>query len=845
VSVLIREHSLFPTHYNVIPEQQIGLKERWHKMAASRKRTPFPPSRKNLREIGEAARLWYTGKITRIPEQILEQRLPQLPASISPDALQLRTRTRNSLKNSGLLNSLTSLERLTIKDLLEVRNFGAQSLSDLMFALSPFVRESTKKATRAGHEALVIEARKLRNTTHAQLVYRDDPRFKRLLRNIDYRARDARHAAERIISRKSCFDDDAVVTKLIRQLRIRIERVSKLKLEDELWDLTPFAKKERDRRIVVRRFGWDGMEPGSLRETGDSFGVAHEYVRVLCKRIAQSFHGKRAFAPTLDRTLEFVSSHTNQPRELIESALSSNGLVRSQFSLKSLLCAAEILGRNTEIVKSLLGRNMYSQSANERHRTLTIWASRQSLRRWGLTQVAEVLTQVRQAMGEEMDSDTVVQLIEDIPGFCWLDAKIGWFCVNAENTPAALRIKRALAVARRLPISDLSAVTRHRYRAKSLDVPNHVLVEFCRQLSWCRIEGAHAIADPRLRWKDVLPESEQILVQVFKEHGPILSWTRVRDLCRARGVASVESVISYSVVTRKLGLEAWSLLGAQVSARELQLVQDKTRPRSKIFVRSLETEEESRLKSELKSTYSPGVRRCRVILASAAGETLQEIVAGHGYSVDRARRIIGDFNKDGLAFLDRLELARSRRVKRKQRPKREYERPKREYDRGAASRIFDAATTAELLRVLAQSPGDFGKVQNRWTGSLLAQVILELGLIPRAVTNAAIYKVLRAVGIPLSKGRAQAEFPLIELRGRVRRQIEKEAQSAERHIRTRALILLARARGESQRQIARSLKCSPGTIRGVVREFTLNAVEAENNHQGTINSSSNPLELHV
>ncbi len=115
---------------------------------------------------------------------------------------------------------------------------------------------------------------------------------------------------------------------------------------------------------------------------------------------------------------------------------------------------------------------------------------------------------------------------------------------------------------------------------------------------------------------------------------------------------TVESVVSYSVVTAKLGGGAWGLLGAEVSTEKLQRVQRDSRPGSKIFITGLTVEETSRLESGLTSSNS-FARRCRVILASADGATPSEIAASSGYSVDRVRRLIHNFNKDRGAFLDR------------------------------------------------------------------------------------------------------------------------------------------------------------------------------------------------
>lgn len=753
---------------------------------------------------------WHIGGQTSLPNRVLDQRISRLPAGIHPDDLRLRYRTRNSLTNAGLLNSLKSLEGLTFRDLLEVRNFGVRSLVDLLRALEFLApqRGNARKPGRADFRALQKEARKLRDTKHAGKVSREDPRFWSILRQIDYRARDARHAADRIVSSacKLADADPSRTAKRIYQLRRRIESLSKLKLEDELWDLTTVLTNERDRRIALRRFGWDGNEPASLRATGDLFRVSHEYARVICNRLVQSFEGKKVFAPALDRVLEFIANHAEHP-EHFERELLSSGLVRNRFSLKSLISASSVLGRD-DAVELLIEMGPGNLLEGKIVRQQALSASHHCLKRWGVTSVSQVQSHFRQKTGDEIDPG----VLAEIPGFRWLDPTSGWFCLDQKNSPLANRIRRALAVARRLTVSELrEVVARHQYRTRRLDLPGHVLLEFCRPMPWCLTKENHVVAVSTLRWKDVLPRGQRTVVEVLKEHGPILSWARIRELCLARGMKShtVESIVCFSPVTAKLGGGAWGLLGAKVPIETLRRVQRESRPVSNLFIKELKVEERSRLESGLSSSNS-FARRCRVILASAGGATVSEIAASSGYSFDRVRRLIHNFEKDAGAFLDKRPRDCPSQAKRERggQPK-----------RATARQIFDAATTAELQRLVAQTPGDFGKEQTRWTGPVLMRVCLERGLIPRPVTPAAIYKALRASGIHLSKQKDEATFPVIKLLGRTRLRLESESGSPDRATRLRALILLARARGESQRYIARSLACSPGTVRRTVRAF--------------------------
>jgi hypothetical protein len=556
------------------------------------------------RDAGQMPIAWYIGDWTSLPKHVLDKRIPTLPVDIHPDDLRLRYRTRNSLTNAGLLDSLKSLEGLTFRDLLEIRNFGVRSLVDLMRALEILAPQSgnARKPVSADFRALQKEARKLRDTKHAGKVRREDPRFRSILRRIDYSARDARHAADRIISGacKLADADPSRTAKRIYQLRRRIDSLSKLKLEDELWDLTTVLTNERDRRIALHRFGWEGNEPASLRATGDLFRVSHEYVRVICNRLVQSFEGKKVFAPALDRVLEFIANHPEQP-EHFEKELLSSGLVRNRFSLKSLISASSVLGRD-DAVELLIDMGPGSPLEARIIREQALSASRHCLKRFGVTSVSEVQSYFRQKTGEKLDAG----VLTEIPGFRWLDPTSGCFCLDQKDSPLANRIKRALAVAGRLSVSELrEVVARHQYRAKRLDLPGHVLLEFCRPMPWCLTKGNHVVAVSNLRWKDVLPKSQRTVVEVLKAHGPVLSWARIRELCVARGMKShtVESIVCFSPVTAKFGGGAWGLLGAKVPIETLRRVQRENRPVSKPLCK------ESMAQSSFCKSRQPGLLR--------------------------------------------------------------------------------------------------------------------------------------------------------------------------------------------------------------------------------------------
>ena len=107
-----------------------------------------------------------------------------------------------------------------------------------------------------------------------------------------------------------------------------------------------------------------------------------------------------------------------------------------------------------------------------------------------------------------------------------------------------------------------------------------------------------------------------------------------------------------------------------------------------VVVRALNGEERQRLEAGRRSRDAFVLRRCQILLASAAGKPVKEIAAGLGCAPQSVRDIIHAFNKGGprAAAL----------VRKSNRPK-------------SARPTLDEAGREQLKALLEQSPPAFGR----------------------------------------------------------------------------------------------------------------------------------------
>jgi transposase len=146
--------------------------------------------------------------------------------------------------------------------------------------------------------------------------------------------------------------------------------------------------------------------------------------------------------------------------------------------------------------------------------------------------------------------------------------------------------------------------------------------------------------------------------------------------------------------------------------------------RKPIFVRELLPAEREALAHELRSSDVFTMRRCQVLLASAAGQRVPEIARNLHCNEQTVRNAIHAFNTLGLAAL-----------------KPGSSRPQ------TIHRAFDEAGTERLRALLHQSPRTFGKPTSLWTLDLAAEVAFEEGLTAARVTGETIRATLKRLKV--------------------------------------------------------------------------------------------------
>ncbi len=554
---------------------------------------------------------------TQIPSQareLLNFHVPTPPNFLRLKNLALETRTYLLLEKWEFDDHVEKLGDETLGDLLDIHGFGVKCLVDFLASLETAIAragqepisevegprndgentrvlshlENLNHSTPLLASMLIAEAKKLQQIPGASEISRDDPRLGHLLWAIDPEIETVGHLTDRLISADNSYSSSKSICKKVWKLQEQIAVFSQLPLEDELTHILIACSDRRSNitrnaRITTRRLGFDGEGKHTLEFVHSEFGITRERVRQISDEIIGKVRDRCNFAPVLRKTIVFVSFHVPDRATEIEKGLALTGLIE----------AAEILGY--EVPFTIIGKKstrLVVAAGDKKVVSLLTGLATKAMSHCGAATIQDISAQVAEKHQLHVDSRLATKVLPFYTGFSWLDENSGWFWIRSSSANRLLAsIKKIISVAGRIRIPELRAGLSRNYRTEGFAPPQRVLLALCQQLSWCRVENDVVIADPPIDWSVTLSGEEKVIVEVLKEHGPIMKRAALEELCLRRGVnrSTFSAYIGNSLVIEKLAKGIYGLLGAEVQAGEVAALSP-TKKQHKVVVDSGWTE---------------------------------------------------------------------------------------------------------------------------------------------------------------------------------------------------------------------------------------------------------------
>jgi DNA-directed RNA polymerase alpha subunit len=363
-------------------------------------------------------------------------------------------------------------------------------------------------------------------------------------------------------------------------------------LEEELGLLTTLTETKRNREIVTRLLGWDGRGAKTLQTVGREFGITRERVRQIRDKFYKRLEGKKkAFhLPILNRVLEFVAEESPGLANEIEEKLVDHSLAKGPFRLEGLLTAAEAFGLKVpfRIVELRKKRIVVSPEANKVP-GLIVKVARKIVGKRGVATISDIAAQVQEKTGQPITTDFVASTLSLLKGFHWLDKTGGWFWLSSVPTGRNRLlnvIEKILSVVDDgIDIAELRSGVGRFHRMEGFAPPRRVLLELCKMLSWCRVEGNMITADPKLDWEDVLAgDNEWIICGLLKENESVMAREELEKICFDLGMgrASFQMIIYNSPIITKHAIGVYGIRGAKISPGKVKSVKPKLKPKKVI-----------------------------------------------------------------------------------------------------------------------------------------------------------------------------------------------------------------------------------------------------------------------
>jgi len=273
------------------------------------------------------------------------------------------------------------------------------------------------------------------------------------------------------------------------------------------------------RLLDVRGFGvaalvevLEGLAAQTVAEDPAGAGTLDEELARLPAAGAQALVSS---TPLLERALAAIAADLPGSEREVLARLAAQGLVDRPVDLAMIERAARfyarpmrftVLRRQGLVVAVPMEKMAVSQRA--------YYMASRGLVTWGLISIADICSRLE---GESVEF--VTRLFAAHRSFQWLDRRGGWFWFGNLRSPLVRTIERALAVAGRVRLAELSRAL-FRRRAPRRVPPLRALGELCRNVPQLRVEGQTVQLSEDPAAADFLTDSDHRVVELFHALGP-------------------------------------------------------------------------------------------------------------------------------------------------------------------------------------------------------------------------------------------------------------------------------------------------------------------------------------
>ena len=523
----------------------------------------------------------------------MERRFPEIPVTTKLVEMRLDVRTHNcmtDLINREVIFRPSDLSQLTVRQMMRTKNFGERSLRNLLRSIEQL--NGTQSITIATPELespkilcpdLIRAAEKLAQSRIASRIRCSDPRMPKLCGDLLYAANRSsdgppldsnaslQQVASRLAARTSTPSNAPQLVSAIRLLRIRLAELMRMKLETELRSLAEVQLGGRNLELVLALWGWSGELPRTLQSVGDTFDLTRERVRQIAMRFEKVHIRRKSFLPALERVLRFIARRLPVVADDIEAELHARRLTLSMFRIESIVECAKLLGQPIEFVlDQSRGTRIITEAKGTGLTRLIARYARRAVSKYGLANVVDLKEELIDTIHSSIDLNFLSNIVRAMDSY--EDLGKGWFWLRDSSRNHLLTIARkVLTVSPKIHVSEMRAAIANDPRGRGFAPPKPVVLRFCETAAECAIEDDVIIARQQQNPMQVLSDTEQVIVEVLRTHGPLLSRTALEEHCIRSGVNrhTMSLYVGRLAILARYAPSVYGLRGAEFSEDDI------------------------------------------------------------------------------------------------------------------------------------------------------------------------------------------------------------------------------------------------------------------------------------
>jgi len=343
-------------------------------------------------------------------------------------------------------------------------------------------------------------------------------------------------------------------------------------LEEELKNVTSIIKDNRDKQIIMKYLGWDGEGKKTLESVAQDYEITRERVRQIYTKFKERLQTlkeiKNSEYPKLDAALNYVADHVPLRLDQIESELIEKGITEKKFKTGGLETAANLLGKNCEFSTVKINNKKIVISCNDQEiPKIVINLTKKNMTKKGITNLSDITEQVNETTKKNFSENNIKSIVSAYKDFRWLDKSSGWFWFKSLPRNRLLNvIKKIISVSDSISISELRAGI-SRFHRLSFAPTRRVLLELCKQIKWCSVNGDVIKLCAPLKWEQTIKgTTEWAFISLLKEYGPVMQREELEKECVNIGMNlnTFYQYLSFSPILCKYAPGVYGLRGAKI-----------------------------------------------------------------------------------------------------------------------------------------------------------------------------------------------------------------------------------------------------------------------------------------